>query len=166
MFQAHDIMTANVVTITPDSTMRDAASLILRHGVSGLPVVDDRDRLVGVLSEWDLLQVLEAPEIESEPVRNYMTHDTVCIGEETSLVDVVDLFQARRLRRLPVTRDEKLVGLVSRHDLIRFILTTRDRIAGRATLEGAENSKGRAAKASKRASAGKGRRAASPTHAA
>jgi CBS domain-containing protein len=129
MFQVKNIMTTNVVTVKSDVTMRDAASLILRHGVSGLPVVDDQHRLVGVISEWDLLPVLEAPRIELEPIANYMTHDTMCVSEETSLVDVVDLFQAHRVRRLPVTRDEKLVGLVSRHDLIRFILTTRDRVS-------------------------------------
>ena len=129
MFQVKNIMTTNVVTVKPDATMRDAASLILRHGVSGLPVVDDQDQLVGVLSEWDLLQVLEEPEVEMEPIANYMTADPVCVSEETSLVDVVDLFRSRRVRRLPVTRDGELVGLVSRHDLIRFVLTTRDRIS-------------------------------------
>ena len=55
MFKVRDIMTTMVVTVTPDATLRDAASLILRHGVSGLPVVDDQDQLVGVLSEWDML---------------------------------------------------------------------------------------------------------------
>ncbi len=165
MFQVKDIMTTNVVTVTPKATLREAASLILRHGVSGLPVVDDQDQLVGVLSEWDLLQVLESPKTELEPVGEYMTPDPVCVNEETSLVDVVDLFQSRRMRRLPVTRDMFLVGLVSRHDLIRFVLTTRDRIAGRDTLDGSETPTTSAAKPRKRASAGKGRRAASPAHA-
>ena len=63
-----------------------------------------------------------------------MTPDPVCVNEETSLVEVVDLFQTRRVRRLPVVRDMFLVGVVSRHDLIRFVLTTRDRIAGRAGI--------------------------------
>jgi len=165
MFEAQDIMTTNIVTVTPDATMRDAASLILRHGISGLPVVDNQRRLVGVLSEWDLLQLLETQETELESVGKYMTRDTVCIGEETSLVDVVDLFQSRRVRRLPVTRDEKLVGLVSRHDLIRFILTTRDRISGRDQLAGSYNSEGSAAKSRKQESAGGGRRAANAAHA-
>ncbi len=134
MFKVRDIMTTMVVTVTPDATLRDAASLILRHGVSGLPVVDDQDQLVGVLSEWDLLEVLEEPERELELVGKYMTPDPVCVNEETSLVEVVDLFQTRRVRRLPVVRDMFLVGVVSRHDLIRFVLTTRDRIAGRAGI--------------------------------
>ena len=166
MFQVRDIMTTTVVTVTPEATMRDAAGLILRHGVSGLPVVDAENRLVGVLSEWDLLELLEAQEIELEPVGNYMTREPLCVGEETSLVDVVDLFQARRVRRLPVTRDKKLVGLVSRHDLIRFILTTRDRISGRDKLAGVVQPKVQGVKPRKRESAGGGRRAASPTHAA
>lgn len=130
MFQVKNIMTTNVVAVKPNLTMREAAGLILRHGVSGLPVVDDQHRLVGIISEWDLLQVLESPRIESEPIEDYMTRDALCVSEELSLVDLVDLFQAHRVRRLPVTRDEKLVGLVSRHDLIRFILTTRDRVSG------------------------------------
>ena len=132
--------------------------MILRHGVSGLPVVDEHDQLIGVLSEWDLLPVLEVPEMEMERVGDYMTPDPVSVNEETSLVDVVDLFQSRRVRRLPVTRDMFLVGLVSRHDLIRFVLTTRDRIAGR---EGLDGSKKGAAKPRKRESAGGGSLAAS-----
>lgn len=129
MFQVKDIMTTNVVTVRPDATMREAASLILRHGVSGLPIVDDRHRLLGVISEWDLLQILEAPWTESDPIEDHMTRDPMCIDEETSLVDAVDLFQAHRIRRLPVTENGKLVGLISRHDLIRFVLTTRDRVS-------------------------------------
>lgn len=140
MFKVRDIMTTNVVTVMPEATLRDAASLILRHGVSGLPVVDDKDQLVGVLSEWDLLEVLESPEKELEPVGDYMTPDPLSVNEETSLVEVVDLFQTRRVRRLPVTRDMFLVGVVSRHDVIRFVLTTRDRIAGRTGLDGREGS--------------------------
>jgi CBS domain-containing protein len=106
----------------------------LRHGVSGLPVVDDKDQLVGVLSEWDLLEVLESPEIEMDRVGDYMTAEPLSVNEDMSLVDVVDLFKTKRVRRLPVTRDMFLVGVVSRHDVIRFVLTTRDRIAGRTGL--------------------------------
>jgi CBS domain-containing protein len=134
MFKVRDIMTTNVVTVTPEATLREAAGLILRHGVSGLPVVDDQDQLVGVLSEWDLLEVLESPELELEPVGEYMTPEPLSVSEETSLVEVVDLFQTKRVRRLPVTRDMFLVGVVSRHDVIRFVLTTRDRFAGRKAL--------------------------------
>ena len=152
MLQVKDIMTTNVVTVLPDSTMRDAASLILRHGVSGLPVVDEHDQLIGVLSEWDLLPVLESPEIELEPVGDHMTPDPISVNEEMSLVDVVDLFQSRRVRRLPVTRDMFLVGLVSRHDLIRYVLTTRDRIAGRDAVDGSRSASKGAAKPGKRES--------------
>jgi CBS domain-containing protein len=161
MFQVQDIMTTNVVTVTPKATLRDAASLILRHGISGLPVVDDQDQLVGVLSEWDLLEVLESPEIESDLVGDYMTPNPVCVNEETSLVDVVDLFQTRRVRRLPVTRDMFLVGVVSRHDLIRFVLTTRDRIAGRNGIATPEESPASSSKPQKRKSAGEGKRTSS-----
>lgn len=131
MFKVHDIMTTNVVTVTPEATLREAASLILRHGVSGLPVVDDDDQLVGVLSEWDLLEVLESPEKEADAVGDYMTREPLSVGEESSLVDVVDMFQTKRVRRLPVTDGNRLVGVVSRHDVIRFVLTTRDRFVGR-----------------------------------
>lgn len=154
MFQVKDIMTTNVVTVTPEATLRGAASLILRHGISGLPVVDDQDQLVGVLSEWDLLEVLESPEMELEPVGKYMTPNPVCVNEETSLVDVVDLFQSRRVRRLPVTRDMFLVGVVSRHDLIRFVLTTRDRISGRNGFVPLDESAGSGGGRRKRAPAG------------
>ena len=66
MFKVRHIMTTMVVTVTLYAMLRDAASSNLRDGVSGSPVVDDQDQLVGVLSEWDLLEVLEEPEGELE----------------------------------------------------------------------------------------------------
>jgi CBS domain-containing protein len=161
MFKVRDIMTTNVVTVTPKATLREAAGLILRHGVSGLPVVDDQDQLVGVLSEWDLLGVLESPELELEPVGEYMTPEPLSVSEETSLVEVVDLFQTKRVRRLPVTRDQFLVGVVSRHDVIRFVLTTRDRFAGRTALVPAEGSSKANGEQKNRKSTSNGKRSSS-----
>lgn len=129
MFEVTDIMTTTVVTVSPDATMKEAAALLLRHRVSGVPVVDDDRRVLGVLSEFDLLRLVYSPEFEFDRVADHMSAKVLTVTEHDSLVDVVDLFLSNSIRRLPVVRDGKLIGLVSRHDLIRFVLMTRDRIA-------------------------------------
>jgi CheY-like chemotaxis protein len=100
--------------------------LMVKHGVSGLPVVDADDRLVGVVSEYDLLILLcDCDEIESDLVQDYMTTDVRHVGTDADWKELAETFRVSRLRRLPVTEDGKVVGIVSRHDLVRELLKTR-----------------------------------------
>src|SRR5690606_12235401 len=142
--RAKDVMTTNVATLTPDMTVRDAAALFLSRRISGAPVVDAGGEVVGMLSEGDLLhrvetgtvkrrswwlQLFTGPDQEAmdfikshaSRVKDVMTSPAISVTEDAPLADVADLLEHRRIRRVPVVRDGRLVGIVSRADLLRGI---------------------------------------------
>lgn len=144
--KARDLMTTNVVTVKPDTKVRDVAALMLEKHISGVPVLDDNGKLVGMISEGDLLR---RPELGTEKHRrrwlaffsradeqareftkshalragDVMTKQVLHVAEGTPLGDVVGLMEKHRVKRLPVLSKGKLVGIVSRVDLIRALAT-------------------------------------------
>ena len=118
IFTARQIMTADVVSVRPDTPIEEAADLLEHHHVSGLPVVDDQDRVVGVLSEYDLLRCIAELEMRG-CVADFMTSEVTTVGEDISLHELADLFLSTRMRRVPVTsHDGKLIGVIARRDLV------------------------------------------------
>jgi CBS domain-containing protein len=128
MLHAKDIMTTNVVTVYVDDTIDRAVALMVRHRISGLPVLDREDRPVGIVSEFDLLELICEGETGQNRVSDYMSHGVFCVTEQDTWVTVADLFREKHVRRLPVLRDGRLVGIVSRHDLMHAIRDARRRI--------------------------------------
>jgi CBS domain-containing protein len=142
---AKDVMTTPVVTIAPDMPLRDTVALLLERRISGVPVVAD-GRVVGMVSEHDLLRrpelgtdgiAFERPwwvrllEGESFPAdyvrshagraRDFMTRPVISVVEDTPLRTLAAIFVRRHIRRVPVLRGERLVGIVSRADLVRAL---------------------------------------------
>ena len=139
---AADVMTRNLLSVKPDAPVLEAIRLMLDNRISGLPVIDDADRLVGILTEGDLLrrsetgterhrprwlEILMGPgRMASEYVRTHgrrvreiMTRELVSVTPESPLDEVVELMERRRIKRVPVLDGHKLVGIVSRADLLR-----------------------------------------------
>ena len=130
------VMSTHVVTISPETTLKDAAARLVRYGVSGLPVVDDAGRLVGVLSEADIL-AKEAgssprdgmlawlvgdsprPRLDARTVADAMTSPALTIGPERTAREAAARMLAEGVNRLPVIEGDTLVGIVSRADLVR-----------------------------------------------
>jgi CBS domain-containing protein len=144
--KASDVMTTDVVSIGPETSVRHIAQLMLRHRVSALPVLDDDGRLVGIVSEGDLmrrgelggdqhrswwLNLFAGPEeIASEYVKQHgqrakdvMTSRVVSIDEHASVATIAAILEEKRVKRLPVLRDGRLIGIVSRADLLHAIAT-------------------------------------------
>ena len=127
MITAKDIMTTDVKSIRHDACTYEALSLMIEHGISGLPVVDADGRLMGVVSEYDLLILLcDCEEVESDLIEAYMTTDIRRVGPDTDWKDLADTFRSSKLRRLPVTEGDEMVGIVSRRDLMRKLHKTRN----------------------------------------
>lgn len=108
-----DIMTANPVTVPDTSPIQEAAKMLTRQNVSGLPVVDSGDRVIGFVSEIDLFSK------DGEAVRDVMSRGIISVSPGTSVDIVSQLLTDHRIRRLPVIDGNKLVGIVSRADIVR-----------------------------------------------
>lgn len=120
---AADFMVRNLITFREDTDVVDAIALMLRHRISGAPVVDDRDRLLGVFSERFSMRALLAMAYDQIPgarVVSYMNAEPArVIPPDLPLLDVAQKFLTTRYRRLPVVDGERLVGQVSRRDVLR-----------------------------------------------
>lgn len=131
--RVRDVMTTQVVTASPGNSLWHAASIMLAHDVSGLPVVDDDGRLVGMITEGDLLrrvaQSQQGPggnlRSLSWSVGDVMTADVITVAEDALITVVAALMDQRRIRRIPVMRAGRLVGIVSRKDILRVIASDK-----------------------------------------
>jgi len=131
MLKAKDIMTQDVINVKKDTPIYKALELLAKHNISGIPVVGDDMILVGVLSEKDVLSLFYAHEDEKEKtVNDFMTQPAVHFDENESLLDVCDCLANNYFRRVPVTSQGKLVGIISRKDIIDYILQLRHESAG------------------------------------
>lgn len=130
MFQASEIMTADLVTVYADDTIDRAIALMLQYRITGLIVVDNKNQPIGILSDFDLLEVVYHVDVAGHKVSDYMTKEVVQVDITTSWTEVADLLRSKRIRRIPVTVQGKLVGLITRHDFMRIIRGTREKIKG------------------------------------
>ncbi|MFV2069727.1 MAG: CBS domain-containing protein [Pirellulales bacterium] len=115
-------MTDDVLTFSPETTVDDAIRTLLERRISGAPVVDADGQIRGIISEYQLLEVVFTPNLRSSTVGKCMTADVVTVSEDAPLTDVATQFVLHRIRRLPVVRDGRLVGVVSRRDLLRKVV--------------------------------------------
>ena len=114
------VMTTDIIAVYPHTSTRDALELLVTHKISGLPVVNEDDQIVGVLSEMDLLKVFYEDGIDT--VEHLMTRDPRSFHVGDSLVEVVDCLMSNNFRRVLIHDKGKLVGLISRADLMPAIL--------------------------------------------
>jgi acetoin utilization protein AcuB len=125
MLQAKDIMQTRLRTISKDTTISEAITLLAEYGITGLPVVDDGMKIIGLISEKDLLNVAfhimngdgEAA-LKDKNVADIMTTDVVSFKTTSNVADICQCFMNNSFRRVPILEDDKLVGLISRKDII------------------------------------------------
>ena len=140
--KVREVMMATVVSVAPDTTVQEIARLLLEKRISAVPVLDEEGRLVGIVSEGDLMR---RPEIGTKQpsswwlrhfgdvatlatdyakayglkARDVMTHEVVQVTEDASLADAATLLETHRIKRVPVVRGGRVVGIVSRANLVR-----------------------------------------------
>ncbi|HXZ24579.1 MAG TPA: CBS domain-containing protein [Nitrospiria bacterium] len=113
------LMESDVITCTPDDTCRHAASQMTKHGIGSLPVVDKEGWLVGIISEFDLLQQLrKGGDPKQFRVEEAMSREVRFVSESTKADEIIKLLQTEHLIRVPVLKEGKLVGIVARRDLL------------------------------------------------
>lgn len=139
--KANDIMTIGAITVRPDSTVAHAARLMVERGISGLPVVTAHGKLVGMITEHDLLRRKELGTADHRShwlglwldadtlahhyarehgcrVEDVMTRDVVSVGPDTPVNEIVDTMETKGIKRVPVVRDKQVIGMVSRANLL------------------------------------------------
>ena len=121
MLSAEQVMSTRVVTIKPEATIREAIELLINLKISGLPVIDDEGCLVGILTEFAMLALAYDNDISNQTVAQHMTKDVLTIDINTPVNVIADQCIVHRVRRLPVLNGCKLVGMVSRRDVIEAI---------------------------------------------
>lgn len=141
--QAKDIMSSPVVSVSPGHSIRHATKIMLQHDISGVPVIDGDGLVVGMLTEGDLMRRCEVgAELPVSPdtadplgaraqnfikghawnVQDVMTSPATCVTESDTVASIAALFLAKGIKRVPVLRDEQLIGVVSRRDLLQAII--------------------------------------------
>ncbi len=142
---AREIMTTDVITVKKDDTVEQVIKLLMEHNVSGLPVIDDEKHVVGIISEGDLiyrskkLQIpsyftildsyifLESTKSIQEQIRkmvgyrveDVMTEKVIVADVEENIEEIATLMAAKKVNRVPIVENDKLVGIISRRDIIR-----------------------------------------------
>ncbi len=148
MRTASDIMTRDVITVTPNTDITQATRILLENHINGLPVVDEKQRLVGIVCQSDLIAqqkriplpslftlldgyitLTSAKQFEKEVqkiaatrVEQAMTSHPVTVGLKTTLEDIASLMVEKKLHTLPVVDDGKLVGIIGKEDMLRTLM--------------------------------------------
>ena len=125
MITAREIMTEDVVTINPESSLEDAIELLLLQQISGLPVTDNEGHLVGIVTEFALMAIVYDEKIRREPVSNHMTTEVLTINADDPINTIADLCIVHRVRRVPVMQNGRLVGLIARRDVLKSLYESK-----------------------------------------
>ncbi len=132
MYEAKRIMIRDVIAVKGDTPIYQAMNLLVKHAISGVPVVAEDNKLVGIITEKDMIQLLTDDSVpETNTVSDYMTREVKTFLPETSAVEMTEFFSIHPLRRAPVIDQYGvLVGIVARRDILSLILTVRGQAEG------------------------------------
>ena len=112
---ARDIMTRDVITVPPSMTIKQLANALIKNQVSGAPVADKKGKIVGIVSEADIVAK------KGKDVKSIMSKKVVSIDEETPVEQIAHLMMTQHVKRVPVMRGDQLLGIVSRADIVSAI---------------------------------------------
>ena len=126
MLRAKDIMSTDVISVKKDDPIFDAVKLLVENNISGLPVVEDDMTLTGILSEKDVVDLFyDHEQAEGKTVGDYMTRPAVCFDGNNALLNVCNFLEKNIFRRVPVTSNGKLIGIISVQDILSSVLKLR-----------------------------------------
>jgi CBS domain-containing protein len=124
MITIRRVMNKNVVAVRPQTTVAEAVQFLIHHHIGGLPVVSDEGKLVGMISELALIDIVFEEAVRDAPVSQYMTAEPHVVHPDESLMRAAQLFALYSFRRLPVVEDGNLIGIITRRDLMNYSLQT------------------------------------------
>ena len=116
-----EIMTQGVVSVKPDMRLTEAIKVMLEHNVSAVPVVDAQQDLIGIVTEYDIMNFAFSGHAAETTVAEVMIRDVVTFTPDTDVETLVNFCAKRRMHRMPIVEGKKVVGMVSRRDVLREI---------------------------------------------
>lgn len=122
MDEVKKLMTRKIITVKKDTPIYDAIDILVENNITGLPVVDDGGHLAGILSEKDVLALLSDLGDDSATVEKFMSTEITSFDENDDLIAICECLVNNPFRRVPILSDGKLAGIISRKDIIKFIL--------------------------------------------
>jgi len=121
MTKAKAVMNTRVISVNKDEDIYEAIRMMALNNITGLPVVDENEKLVGVITEKDVLALLYNLEDRPGTVKDFMTPDVVCFDQEDDLNSIVETLRTKHFRRVPILDKGRLIGIISRRDIIGYI---------------------------------------------
>jgi CBS domain-containing protein len=121
MFDTKAFMTSDVITVKRQTPISEVVEIFIENDITGLPVVDDDMTLVGIISEKDVMNVLLNSKAESVKVEDFMTRDVMSFEQDADFITICECLVNNNFRRVPLLANGKLVGIISRRDLIKYI---------------------------------------------
>ncbi len=126
MLKAKHIMKKDVITVRKDTPVYQSLHLMVKNRITGIPVVEDDMILVGLISEKDVLHLFyEQQDLGGKTVNDFMTQPAISLDQNESMLDVCNLLAKNIFRRVPITSEGKLVGIISRGDIIEYIVKAK-----------------------------------------
>ena len=125
MFKAKSIMKTDVISVSKDTEIYEAIRIMVESNITGLPVVHEDQTLAGIITEKDVLKLLCDFEDVPDTVGGFMTEQVTCFDQEDSLINIADSFIKNHFRRVPILDKGRLGGIISRKDIIGYILKLR-----------------------------------------
>lgn len=149
---AKDIMNTEVITIKKDTSIEDIAKVLTDNHISGVPVVDDEERLIGIVTEGDLLHKETAPrlpgilsilgafiyfkgvdrfksdfeKLAATKASEIMTKSVITVTEDTDIYEIAAIFVDKGVNRVPVVKNDKIIGIISRADIIKYLAENKN----------------------------------------
>lgn len=120
--RAKSIMTKDVITFSKNATVGETMYTLVRNKISGAPIVDREYNIIGLITEKDLLVAYNFRGKTDDPIKEFMTTDVTSAKEDTSVEEIIRLIIQRNIKRVPILKGKKVVGIVSRRDVIACIL--------------------------------------------
>ena len=112
---ARDIMTRDVITVNPTMTVKNLAMTLIKNQISGAPVADKSGKIIGIVSESDIVAK------KGKDVRSIMSKKVISVGESTPVEEIAQMMTTHHIKRLPVMNDRRVIGIVSRADIVSAI---------------------------------------------
>ncbi|MEO9871745.1 CBS domain-containing protein [Ekhidna sp.] len=128
--KVEDYMARKLITFSPDQPMHEVVDSLMKHKISGGPVINDQGELVGVISEGDCLKEVVKGKYDNMPiftglVEEHMAKDVITVNPDLNIFEAAKMFLEKRLRRFPVVQEGKLIGQISQKDVMKAVLSTK-----------------------------------------